>query len=223
MSTSKSQPTSSPEERIIRELYRSKKAGLTASDQASGVGSLLETLLLRELHQLSTKYRDDDIRFARGWVVEDYGTEKSEGASATNASSVDTSSSPRFDIICYRGDVAWRTHGGVPHALVPAAFTRGVIEAKRTLSPGYFPIDSSRGMNEQFIRQREHLDDLDVAGPLVVVGAHHRGTPDDLRREAAADHVAPLGDLANQGYASEMAREGELRRVVDLLAEQRTR
>lgn len=220
MRTTKPSVPSSPEERIIRELYRAKNAGLTASNQASGVGSLLETLLLRELQSLSARMHDEDIRFARGWVVENYGTEKSEGASATNAAEVSTSSSPRFDIVCYRGDVAWKTHGGVPHALVPATFTRGVLEAKRTLSPGYFSVNSSRGMNEQLIRQRKHLDQLGVDGPLVIVGAHHRGTPAELREEAAADAVAPLGDLANQRFADKMAREGELARIVNLLTEQ---
>lgn len=64
------------------------------------------------------------------------------------------------------------------------------------------------------------MDEFGVDGPLIIVGAHHRGTPDELQREATADHVTPLGDLANQGKTDEMAREGELARVVDLLAEQ---
>lgn len=110
----------SPEKRIIRELFRSKKGELAASRDPSGVGRLLENLLKRELGLLARRRDGTDIRFARGHVVEDYSSQKYEGASAAGAGSVDHTGSPRFDIVCYRGDVAWRTHEGLPHAVVPS-------------------------------------------------------------------------------------------------------
>lgn len=207
----------SPEERIIRELYRTKEGGLAAGTNSREYGRVFETLLMRELRILAHQHGNTDIRFARGYVVEDYGSRKYEGASAANASGVNTAKSPRFDIVCYHGDVAWRAHEGIPHAMVPASFTYGVIEAKRTLSPGYFPVGSSRAMNQQFMRQRDYLDDLGVDAPLIVVGAHYRGTPRELRNGAEADHVAPLGDLSNKGSAEAMAQEGEIANVVDVM------
>lgn len=207
----------SPEERIIRELYRTSEGGLKAGTEGRTYGRVFETLLIRELQVMAADMAELDVRFARGYVVDDYGSGSFEGASASGASSVSISGSPRFDVVCYHGDVSWTSYDGFPFALVPTSFTYGVIEAKRTLSPGYLPEDSSRGMNAQFRRQREYLDDLGVDGPLVVVCAHFAGAPAGLRRKAAADHVAPLGALSEKGSAAGMAQEGELERVVEVL------
>jgi len=210
--------SSSPEERIIRELYRTKEGGLAPGSRGREYGRVFETLLRRELQRLAQNQTDADIRFARGYVVDDYGTSNYHGASAADADTVDYSSSPRFDLICYDGEVAWTSHDGLPCALVPTSFVYGGIEAKRTLSPGYFPIDSSRSINAQLRRQREHLDALDVRGPLIVVGAHYSGDPAEIRQQAAADEVILLGDLANKGSAAEMAERRALARTVRLLS-----
>lgn len=218
METSKPQWNGSPEERIIRELYRTKQGGVTPESDSREYGRVFETLLIRELQLVARKRGNTDLRFARGYIVEDYGSSKYRGASAANAADVNTTKSPRFDIICYHGDVAWRTHDGIPQAVVPASFTDGVIEAKRTLSPGYFPRDSSRAMNQQFSRQRDYLQNVGVEEPHIVVGAHYSGTPTELRNEAETDYVAPLGDLSNQGSAADMAQDGELAALVELLS-----
>lgn len=219
MSASPPQWSGSPEERIIRELYRTKEGGVEPGRQSTEYGRIFESLLTRELQRLAHQQEEADIRFARGYIVEDYGTQKFPGASAIGAKSVSTAASPRFDIICYHGDVAWRSYDGVPLAVVPASFTYGVIEAKRTLSPGYLPKDSSRGMNEQFSRQRSYLDDAGVDGPFILVGAHYSGNPEKIRQEAVADHVALLGDLTDKGSASQMACEGQLSEVVELIVQ----
>lgn len=219
MTASRPQWSGSPEERIIRELYRTKEGGLAPGKDSAEYGRVFETLLVRELQTLAHQRSDADVRFARGYVVEDYGSSSFEGASAAGASTVNTTASPRFDIVCYRGDVAWQSYQGLPVALVPASFTYGVIEAKRTLSPGYLPASSSRAMNEQFSRQREYLDRIGVVGPLVVVGAHFSGAPAEIRAEAATDHVALLGDLSAKGSAAKMAQPGELTRVLDVVEE----
>lgn len=217
MTSTVSKLEGSPEERIIRGLYRTKEGGLEPGIQSREYGRVFESLLLQELQRLASQNEDRDIRFARGYVVEDYGSSKFDGASAAGASEVTTTASPRFDIVCYHGDVAWESYDGMPMALVPESLAHGVIEAKRTLSPGYLPSDSSRGMNNQFRQQREYLDGLDMDGPLVLVGAHYSGAAQEISKEAAVDHVALLGDLSNKGSASRMARDGELAKVVELL------
>lgn len=113
--------------------------------------------------------------------------------------------------------MAWTTHDGLPCALVPASLTYGVLEAKRTLSPGYFPVGSSREMNVQLRRQRESLDNLGVEGPLIAVGAHYSSTPEEIRQQAATDEVALLGDLKNEGSAAKMAEQGALENIVQVL------
>jgi hypothetical protein len=101
--------------------------------------------------------------------------------------------------------------------LVPASLTYGVIEAKRTLSPGFFPVESSRQMNVQLRRQRESLDNLGVEGPLIAVGAHYSDDPVEIRQQAAADEVALLGDLKNKGSAAKMAEQDALANIVQVL------
>lgn len=208
----------SPEERIIREIFFTKKNGLEPGTRSTEYGRVLETVLIRELQMLAREQTDTDLRFARGYVVEDYGNSESGTISADGEATID-SNSPRFDIVCYCGDVAWSAFDGNPVAVVPKSFTYGVIEVKRTLSPGFFPGNSSRALNTQFRKQRGHLDSLGLDVPFIVVGAHFRGTPKENRRKALADHVALLGDLSHEGSAAKMARSGELSTVIDVLAE----
>lgn len=210
---------SSPEKRIIREIFLTKEGGLAPGTSSTAYGNVYETVLIRELQRLTQQYTSSDIRFARGFVVEDYGTQTSGGIAANGMPKIGADG-PRFDIICYGGNVAWTTHNGVPHAVVPQSFVLGVIEAKRTLSPGYFPEDSSRAMNEQFTRQKRYLERFNSNIPLIIVGAHYSGSPTENRRKAKADHVALLGDLSESGSADRMAEEGELNQVVELLASQ---
>lgn len=208
----------SPEERIIRELYRTSEGGIEAGTDSQAYGRILETLLKRELQNLGTAVCGGDLRFDRGYLVEDYGSQEFKGASATHASDVSTHDSPRFDIIAYSGDVAWRSFDGLPHALVPASFAHGIIEVKRTLSPGYLPPDSSRAMNVQFRRQREYMKKIDPDLPFILIGAHYSGNPEEIRRKALATHVALIGDLSEAGSARRMAQPGELENVIKVLA-----
>lgn len=205
----------SPEERIIRELYLSKKGGLAPGTRSREYGRVLETLLIRELQMLSRLHSDTDLKFARGYVVDDYGGSK-QGSISKNQELNVTPKGPRFDIVCYTGRVAWSSYDGLPVAEVPKSFARGIIEAKRTLSPGYFPSGSSRAMNEQFSSQQAYLDDLDLDIPFVVLGAHYRGSPSENQNAADADFVALLGDLSHAGSAAQMARNNELKKVVQV-------
>lgn len=208
----------SPEERIIRELYRTSEGGVKAGTDSVDYGRILETLLKRELQKLATEMHNGDLRFARGYLVEDYGSQKFKGASAAHASDVSTKESPRFDIIAYSGDVAWGSFDGLPHALVPSSFARGIIEVKRTLSPGYLPPDSSRAMNLQFHRQRDYIKELAPDVPFILIGAHYSGNPEEIRRKALATHVALLGNLSGAGSARKMAQPGELTNVIKILS-----
>lgn len=221
---------SQPEKRILRQLFRSKEGGLTAKSDSVGVGRLLENLLIHELQSLAVERGEVTLRFGRGYVVEDYGNGKYDGASASNADQVDIGTSPRFDIVCYRGDVAWRTFDGLPHALVPASFTEGVIEAKRTLFPKHMRAGLSSSLRTQLRTQRQHLTEVGVDGSHILVGAHfNRNSADEVREKALADHVALLGDLAERtkenirrddvSVAEEMACKGELKDVADLFLE----
>lgn len=207
---------SSPEMRIIREIYLTKEGGLAPGTRSTSYGNVYEAVLIRELQRLAQQKSDLDIRFARGYVVEDYGNHTSEGVSAKGMDQIQIDG-PRFDIISYAGNVAWTTHDGVPHAVVPESFVFGVLEAKRTLSPGYFPQDSSRAMNEQFLRQKQYLAEFDPEISLIVIGAHYSGSMSVNRQAAKADHVALLGDLSEKGSAERMAEVGELEQVVDML------
>ncbi|WP_282350897.1 hypothetical protein [Haloferax volcanii] len=206
----------SPEQRIIREVFLTKEGGMVPGSRSTEYGRVLETVLLRELQLLALNKADRELRFARGYVVDDYAQSGSGDLSASEEFETSTDG-PRFDIVCYRGEVAWSTYDGLPMAVVPMSKAIGVIEVKRTLSPGYFPTTSNRAMNEQFIDQQRYLESLGLDVPFIVIGAHYSGSPDDNRQSARADHVALLGDLADSGSAVKMARKGELRSVIDYL------
>jgi hypothetical protein len=203
----------SPEERIIRELFLTKQGGLAPGSRSRDYGRVFETLLIREAQILARLHSDTGLKFARGYVVDDYGGSEDGPISKNQVQNV-TPEGPRFDIVCYTGRVAWTSYDGLPMAVVPKSYAHGVIEAKRTLSPGYFPRDSSRAMNEQFIDQQAHLDELALKIPFVVVGAHYRGSPSENRRAAMADYVALLGDLSHAGSAVQMAQSNELKKVI---------
>lgn len=207
-------PSGSPEERIIREMYRTNKGGMAPKHNPVEFGRLIEDLVTRELTLLASQYGRQDIRFARGWIVDDYGSKKFEGASAKNAKQVTTIDPPRLDIICYRGDIAWRSFEGIPHALVPKSFAQGFLEVKRTLNPKRLHKGISKNaesVNDQLERQQEYMDSIRASVPQILVGAHYwDGSEMQVRNEANADSVALLGSLTRNGSASGMANDGEL-------------
>jgi hypothetical protein len=162
-------------------------------------------------------------RTSRGYVVEDYGKHQSDGISEEGAGSI-KSDGPRFDIVCYRGNVAWtRNHresrDQTPFAVVPKSFVYGVIEAKRTISPGYFPIDSSRAINAQLNDQQEHLDRLGLDVPLILIGALFAGSIRENQEKSEADDVVLVGELADNETTEQMARFGTLANVIEMLVD----
>ncbi|WP_148415903.1 hypothetical protein [Haloferax sp. KTX1] len=196
----------SPEERITREEYRASKAGLTAGQygndgEPKGVGRFLERVVIRELQKIAYEQYDMELRFEHGVVVDDYGSQKYPGASAAGASSVDTSASPEFDIVCYRGDVAWAYRDGKPLAIVPESLLYGVVEVKRGVNSS--TIDE---INHQLRRQRRYLDSTtETTVPQVLVGVQYFGGQVlDMVTDAVSDHVALIGDINGSGSARSM-------------------
>lgn len=208
--------SNSPEYRIIRELRETRIAGLAPGTSTSTFGRVVETLVIRELQVLAAQRSDADMRFARGYVVEDYGHAESGEVSLSEGDQVEKQG-PRFDIVCYRGNVAWAAHERTPMALVPKSFVHGVIEVKRTVTPKRFGSDSNEHYNDQLETQRKYLEGLGADHHHIVIGANHFGTPKENRRKALADYVAVLGNLNEKPSATDMANDGELSSVVDRL------
>lgn len=208
--------SNSPEYRIIRELRETRIAGLAPGTNTSEFGRVVETLIIRELQVLAVQRSDADLRFARGYVVEDYGNPESGEVSLSEEDHVEKQG-PRFDIVCYRGNVAWAAHERVPIALVPKSLAFGVIEVKRTVTPKRFGPDSNEHYNEQLEAQRRYLKELGADIHHIVIGANHFGTPKENRQKALADYVAVLGNLNEQPSAKDMANDGELSSVVNRL------
>lgn len=210
-----------PEERIIREMFRSNKGGMQPGTKSPEFGRLIENLLIRELTKLANERTDQDIRFSRGWIVEDYGTSKYPGASASGARASLETGAPRLDIICYHGDIAWNHHQGIPHAMVPQSYAYGFIEVKRTLNPKRLHEGSSAAdepVNDQLARQRRYIESLGISIPQILIGAHYwDGSEMQVRQEATADHVGLIGSLTRKGSAAGMANEGELESVLNEL------
>jgi len=216
MATSHPTWSGSPEQRIIRELRETRVGGLAPGQNSVEYGRFIETVLTREL-QLVAKMRSDiELRFARGYIVEDYGDPES-GEVSLNESDSAEKAGPRFDIVCYHGNVAWSAFDRVPAAVVPESLACGVIEVKRTISPKRFGPDSNEHFNEQLRNQRDYLDGFKVDIPHIAVGAHFFGTPKENRRKALVDHVALLWDLNNDSSDAALARNGELATVIDIL------
>jgi len=205
---------STPEERIIREKRRAKEAGITGTD----VGEVIEDLVTRELTKLAAEQTNHDLRFSRGWIVEDYGTEKSPGASTTKSEEAEKAG-PRLDIICYQGDVARQNHSNRPHALVPQSYAYGFIEVKKYLNPNLVT-DGRTGnepINDQLDRQRQHVESLGLSIPQVLLGIEYSdGSEMEVREVANADAVGLIESLTYE-YVKEMANNGELVQVLDLL------
>lgn len=206
----------SSEQRIIRELFLTKEGGLAPGTYREKYGRVFEELLIRELQLLTHLETDSDLQFARGYVVDDYAGSDS-GDIDPNIEFEALSNGPRFDIVCYSGEVAWSSYSGWPMAIVPRSFAVGIIEAKWTLSPGYLPKNSSRAINEQLATQQSYLKELGIEVPLILVGAHYSGDRNEIQRRARADFVALLGDLSEKGSAVKTAHAGELQKVISLL------
>lgn len=224
----------SPEERITREEYRSSKAGLTSGQygekegEAKGVGRFLERVVIRELQKIAHERYDSELRFEHGVVVEDYGSQKYPGASASGASELNADASPEFDIVCYRGDVAWTYNDGKPLAVVPESFLCGIIEVKRGVNGSN--LDT---INRQLQRQSRYLNStLDTSVPHVLVGIQYFGGQMlEAVNDAASDYVALIGDINGSGSAKSMTEpvevgekgfvgRGCLESVVSVLSEQ---
>lgn len=201
----------SPEERITREEYRASKAGLTSGQygkegEAKGVGRFLERIVIRELQKVAHEQYDSELRFEHGIVVKDYGSQKYPGASASGASGVDTDVSPEFDIVCYRGDVAWTYSDGKPLAVVPESLLYGVVEVKRGVNGSN--LDT---INQQLRRQSDYLGShFGVSVPQVLVGVQYFGGQVlEMVNEAASDYVALIGDINGSGSARSMTKPVE--------------
>jgi hypothetical protein len=202
----------SPEERITREEYRASKAGLTSGQygeegEAKGIGRFLERVVIREFQKIAHEQYNSELRFEHGVVVEDYGSQTYPGASASGASDLNVNLSPEFDIVCYRGDVAWTYSDGKPLAVVPESFLRGVVEVKRGVNGSN--LDS---INRQLRRQSEYLDsDLGMSVPQVLVGVQYfGGQVSEMVDKAASDYVALIGDIIGSGSAKNMTEPLEI-------------
>ena len=197
----------SPEERITREEYRARQAGLQSKQydedggEPKGVGRFLERLVIRELQKVVHERADKELRFEHGIIVEDYGTKKYPGASGAGASTVNMKNSPVFDIVCYRGDVAWTFREGRPLAVVPESFAQGVIEVKRGVNGS-----NLEQINHQLRRQKNYLHgELGINKPHALVGIQYFGGQlPDIIVDAEADYVALLGDINKRGSAKSM-------------------
>ena len=202
----------SPEERITREEYRASEAGLTSGQygeegEAKGVGRFLERVTIRELQKIAHEQYDSELRFEHGVVVGDYGSQKYPGASASGASGIDTAVSPEFDIVCYRGDVAWTYSDGKPFAVVPESFLYGVVEVKRGVNGSNLD-----AINRQLQRQSRYLDsNLDMSVPQVLVGVQYFGGQVlEIVNKAASDYTALIGDINGSGSARSMTEPVEV-------------
>lgn len=196
-----------PEERITREEVRARKGGLQTEPrdgegEPTGVGRFLERVVIRELQKIALERGGPEMRFEHGVVVEDYGSEKFRGASAAGASSVNTSESPVFDIVCYRGDVAWTYKDGRPLAIVPTTFVHGVIEVKR----GVFESRLAR-YNSQLRGQEEYLKHIDCQSIRGFVGVQYSGNQiNEIRSDLNADYICLVGDINRAGTAKSMTK-----------------
>jgi hypothetical protein len=205
----------SPEERIIHGKKYAKEAGAKGKKS----GTVIEDLVTRELTKLAGDNTDYDLRFSRGWIVDDYGKDNTPGASWQNADEVNTAGVPRLDIICYHGDVARKYHSNIPHALVPESYAYGFVEVKKHLNPNRLH-EGSHGnpVNDQLDRQREYVESLGLSISQVLLGIeYYRGPAEQIREEAHADAVGLISCLTDLPIAADMANEGELKRVLDAL------
>lgn len=205
-----------PERRIIKELGETNRGGLQPKNNPAEFGRVIEALVIRELQILSRKRTDTELRFARGYIVDNYGGSESGEITISEDNQIQKQG-PRFDIICYHGNVAWTAYSGFPFALVPKSYVLGVIEVKRTVTPKRFTSDSNEHINSQLRNHRNYLDDLNIDIPQVVVATHFFGTVEENRRKSIADHVALLGNLKHKKSATKMVQKGELAHVVDIL------
>jgi hypothetical protein len=207
--------TGSPEERIIHGKKYAKEAGLKANKS----GQVVEELVICELTKLAAERTDHDLRFSRGWIVEDYGKDNTPGASWQEANKVETGPSPRLDIICYHGNVARKYHSNIPHTLVPQSNVYAFIEVKKYLSPGRLH-EGSHGnpVNNQLDRQRKHAESLGLSIPQVLLGIEYSESSEQrIREEAHADTVGLISCLTDMPSVADMANEGELENVLDAL------
>ena len=208
--------TGSPEERIIHGKKYAKEAGLKANKS----GQVIEELVISELTKLAAERTDHDLRFSRGWIVEDYGKDNTLGASWQEANEVETPGPP-LDIICYHSNVARRFRYHLTHALVPKSYAYGFIEVKKHLNPTRLHEGSSEGnepYNDQLNRQREYVESLGLSIPQVLLGIeYHRGPEQQIREEAHADSVGLISCLTDMPSVADMANEGELENVLDAL------
>lgn len=207
----------SPEWRIIRELRETRLGGLKPGRDQQEFGRVIETLVIRELQMLCRQQSNTELRFARGFVVDDYGSIDRADVHLPEDESI-SKAGPRFDIVCYYGNVAWADYAGFPFALVPKSFAIGVLEVKRTVTPKKFTADSGDHINKQLRKQRNYLSELGIDFLQIVVGANYYGTKEENQRKSIADYVALLGDLNQMPSATKMAQNGELAHVIDILS-----
>lgn len=211
--------------RIIRELFETRKGGLIPKHHSQEYGRVIETILIRELNVLVREVSERDLRFSRGYIVDNYGgSESGEVIIDAEPQEIDInemlveSDDPRFDIVCYEGFVSWNHFDGIPIALVPESHVQGIIEVKRTISPGRFT-NSDEGYNLQLRKHRDYLSDLNLNVPRVVIGLLHYGTIKENNSKALADYVAGVGNANYEGDAVKMANEGMIKKVIEIILE----
>ena len=176
----------SPEERIIHGKKYAKEAGLRAGSHPGKIGRVIEDLVTRELTKLAAEHSEYDLRFSRGWIVEDYGKDNTPGASWQKASKVSTEGARRLDIVCYHSNVARKYHNHLPHALVPKSCAYGFIEDKKHLSPGrLYKGSHGKPVNNQLDKQREYVESLGLSIPQVLLGIEYRKGPEQEIQEEA--------------------------------------
>lgn len=207
----------SPEGRINRALRETRLGGLSPKSNSRKFGRVIETLLIRELQILAQKKSDQELRFARGYVIDDYGQPESGEVSIPEKRLIEPAG-PRFDIVCYHGNVAWTDYDGFPFALVPKSLADGVIEVKRTVTPKRFGPDSDYHYNEQLREHRDYIRELGIDIPRIFVAANFYGTLKENRQKGLADYVALLGDLNKERGVTTMACDGELEKVIAVLS-----
>lgn len=209
-----------PEVRIVRSLWLTNQGGLTPGSNGTGYGRVMETLLIRELQMMAREMVEADLRFARGYIVENYGDVVDDGLSEIDPDPINIDG-PRIDVVCYQGNVGWTSHGGVPHAVVPASLARGVIEAKRWPTPKRITegTGSQDPMNKQLRVRRDHLDQLDLDIPVILVGAYFSGDWDEIQRRTCADYVALCcgPNPTSEDRTEDLARRNELKTVLEIL------
>lgn len=96
-----------------------------------------------------------------------------------------------------------------------------IHRSQKHLNPNRLRKGSSKGsepVNDQLDRQSEHVESLGLSIPQVLLGIeYYRGPEQEIRETAHADSVGLISCLTDLPSAADMANEGELETVLDVL------